>query len=110
MLLSHKSTDLGRATFPKQFPVSNRADNPSVPFSGGPGPAVRRFTGRDMHCVALILVTVLNCFVLHKFDLSSLLFLLSIIHAVAESRQELMRIRRITYIGPIKRLMLAEVN
>ena len=42
-----------------------------------------------MHCVALILVIPLNRFVLHKFDLSSFLFLLGIIHAVAGLGQEL---------------------
>lgn len=42
-----------------------------------------------MHCVTLVLVVLLNRFILHKFDLSSLLFLLGVIDADAKSQQEL---------------------
>jgi hypothetical protein len=110
MLPRHAMTNLGWTTFFKQFPVSNGADNSSLSSRERPGTAVWGFARRDMYCVALILVISLNCFILHEFDLSSFLFLLGIVHAVAESRQKLTGIRRIAYIGLIKRLMLAEVN
>jgi len=44
-----------------------------------------------MHCVTLVLVILLNRFILHKFDLSSLLFLLGVIDAAAKSQRELAR-------------------
>ena len=42
-----------------------------------------------MHCVTLVLVILLNRFIFHKFDLSSLLFLLGVVDAVAKSQQDL---------------------
>lgn len=44
-----------------------------------------------MHCVTLVLVILLNRFVLQKFDVGSLLFLLGIIDAVADLQRELVR-------------------
>jgi hypothetical protein len=69
--------------------MSDRADDASFTFGCWPGPAVRGFARGDMHCVTLVLVILLNCFVLHKFDVGSLLFLLGIIDAVADSQREL---------------------
>ena len=85
ILLDYNTTDLGGTTFLEPFPLSNRADNASFPFGWWPGPAVRGFARGDMHCVTLVLVVLLNRFVLHKFDVCSLLFLLGIIDAVARS-------------------------
>lgn len=90
--------------------MSDRADDASFPFGCWPGPAVRRFARRDMHCVTLVLVIPLNRFVLHKFDVRSLLFLLGIIDAVAGSQRDLVSKMRRTHIGLITRLMPADVN
>ena len=89
ILPGYSTTDLGWTTFLESFPLSNRADDASFPFGRWPGPAVWGFARGDMHCVALVLVTLLSCFVFHKLDVSSLLFLLGIIDAVARSRREL---------------------
>lgn len=91
LLFDYNMTDLGGTTFLESFPSSNWADDASFPFWYWPGPAVRGFARRDVHCVTLVLVILLNRFVLQKFDLSSLFFLLGVIDAVARLQQELAR-------------------
>ena len=108
--VSYKTTNLGRATFLESLPLSNRADDASFPFGLRLGPTVRGFARGDTYCVTLVLVILLNCFIFDKFDLSSLLFLLSVIDAVARSQTGTRKEIKTTHVGVTTKLMPAEVN